>query len=80
MDEKTRFRADYVRMRIACRDILKVPSTAEGTLGLYLHDFIFEREVPEEDSMKTLKSGIKVNEKEPPQKKYKADDPPMNNA
>ena len=80
MDEKTRFRTDYVRMRIACRDILKVPSIAKGTLGLYLHDFIFEREVPEEDSMKTLKSGIKVNEKEPPQKKYKADDPPMNNA
>lgn len=47
IDEKSRFRADYVRVKITCRDVQKVPSTAEGTLGLHLHDFIFEKEVPE---------------------------------
>jgi hypothetical protein len=43
VDEQTRFRADYVRLKITCRDILKVPRTAESTLGLCLHYFIFER-------------------------------------
>lgn len=28
IDEKTRLRSDYVRVRIACRDITKVPRTA----------------------------------------------------
>jgi len=74
IDEKTRFRADYFRVKIACRDLQKVPSTAEGTLGLCIHDFGFEREDPEESSMKTLSSGIIVGSKEPPSKKHKADD------
>ena len=43
IDEKTRFRHDQVRVRIACRDITKVPRSAESTLGIYLHDFIYER-------------------------------------
>jgi hypothetical protein len=47
IDEKTRYRADYVRVKIACRDVLKVPKVAEGTLGIHIHDFIFEREVQE---------------------------------
>jgi hypothetical protein len=29
IDEKSRFRIDYVRMKIACRDISKIPKTAE---------------------------------------------------
>ena len=45
IDVKTRLRPDYVRVRIACRDVTKVPRKALGTLGLCLHDFIFEREV-----------------------------------
>lgn len=43
IDEKTRFRADYVRVKIACRDLQKVPRTAKGALGLYVHDFGFKR-------------------------------------
>lgn len=74
IDERTRFRADYVRVKIAYRDFQKVPSTAEGTLGLYIHDFGFEREVPEDGSIKTLSSGIVVGSKEPPSKKFKPDD------
>jgi hypothetical protein len=34
-----------VRLRIACRDVTKVRKTAKGTLGLYIIDFGFEREV-----------------------------------
>jgi hypothetical protein len=49
---------------------------AEGTLGLFVHDFIFEREVQEDDTVRTLSSGIKVGEKEPPSKRYKAESQP----
>jgi hypothetical protein len=48
---------DYVRLRIAYKDISKVPKTAEGVLGLTLYDFGFEREILEESNEKTLKSG-----------------------
>ena len=58
IDDKTRFRADYVRVKIACRDLQKVPGTAEGTLGLCIHDFGFEREIQENNTVKTLTSGI----------------------
>jgi hypothetical protein len=74
IDERTRFRADYVRVKIACRNLQKIPNTTEGTLGLCIHDFGFEREVPEENPVKTLTSGIVVGSKEPPSKKFKADD------
>jgi hypothetical protein len=63
IDEKTRYGADYVRVKIACRDVTKVPRTTEGTLGIHLHDFIFEREIPEGQKIKTLHNGIKINEK-----------------
>jgi hypothetical protein len=76
IDEKIRFRADYVRVKIACRDVHKVPRTAEGTLGIYLHDFIFEREIQEGQTIKTLNSGIKITEKGPEPKKLKAGDQP----
>lgn len=36
IDEKARFIVDYVRMRIAYRDISKVSKTVEGVLGLTL--------------------------------------------
>lgn len=54
IDEKTRFRSDFVRMKIACRDVLRVPKKAEGNLGMYIHDFIFEREIPEEESVSVI--------------------------
>jgi hypothetical protein len=43
IDEK-RYKADYVRVKIACRGVTKVPGTAKGTLGIHLHDFIFKRD------------------------------------
>lgn len=41
-----------------------------------LHDFFFERELPEAEPVRTLSSGIKMGE--PPQKKYKSDEIPKN--
>ncbi|XP_066316654.1 uncharacterized protein [Miscanthus floridulus] len=76
IDERTKLRHDYVRMKIACRGITKVPKIAESTLGLFLPDFTYERVVEVEGPIKTLQSGIKISEGEqpPPSKKYKADD------
>lgn len=63
-----------MRLRIACRDVTKVPKTAKGTLGLYIIDFGFEREVPIGGGDRTLKSGIKVgDDAQPPPKKSKVD-------
>lgn len=63
IDESTRFRHDYVMMRIACMDVTKVHRTARSTLGLFIHEFTYEREVEVDESEKTLKSGIKVGDK-----------------
>lgn len=71
IDEKARFRVDYVKMKIACRDISKIPKSAEGVLGLTLYDFGFERELYEEGNENILKSGIKVTEDQLSNKKPK---------
>lgn len=34
IDLKARFRVDYVRIKIACRDVSKIPKTTEGVLGM----------------------------------------------
>lgn len=54
----------------------KVPKSAERTLGLFLHDFHFEREFLNDGGDRTLSSGIKVGDKDqqPPPKRYKSDD------
>jgi hypothetical protein len=74
IDEGTRYRYDYVRLRIACRDVARVPKTAKGTLGMYIIDFGFEREVFEVTGERVLKSGIKLksNDSQPPAKRSKA--------
>jgi hypothetical protein len=45
IDKTTLGRTDYVRIRIAGRDISKVTERAEGTIIPYLYDFLYEREV-----------------------------------
>ncbi|XP_066330294.1 uncharacterized protein [Miscanthus floridulus] len=75
IDEKTRFRLDFVRMKIACRDVSKVPKTAEGTLGIYVKDFIFEREIQDNEPVRTLTSGINVTDPDAdPNKSYRAEE------
>ena len=48
IDENTRFRQDFVRVKIACRDVNQVPSSVECNLGLYIYDFFFEMEGSEQ--------------------------------
>lgn len=64
IDETTRFRHDYARTRIARMDVTKVPRTARSTLGLFIHEFVYEREVEVDQNEKILKSGIRVGDKD----------------
>lgn len=74
IDEGTRYRYDYVRLKIACRDVARVPKNAEGVLGLCVIDFGFEREMAKNSEGKSLKSGIKINDDpQPPPKRNKYD-------
>jgi hypothetical protein len=45
VDRSTLHRADYVRIKIAARDVSKVPEVAEGAILPYIYDFYYEREV-----------------------------------
>jgi hypothetical protein len=60
IDEKTRLKGEYVRMRIACSYVKQVLAKAEGTLGLKIYDFHFEREVLEEHPKEIGKVGVRV--------------------
>jgi preprotein translocase subunit YajC len=44
IDENTRYNPDYVRVKIACREIAEVLESAEGNLGMFIFDFFYERE------------------------------------
>ena len=44
IDESTRYKTEFVRIKIACRDVHEVPASAEGNLGIYIYDFFFELE------------------------------------
>jgi hypothetical protein len=64
IDEKTRVRNEYVRVRIAYRDVSVVPCTVESSLGLFIYDFHFEREIQEEDPHDNRDSGIKIDDQD----------------
>jgi hypothetical protein len=44
---------DYVRVKIGCKSIAKVPDVVEGLLDMHFYDFIFQREVVTEMANKT---------------------------
>lgn len=58
---KVRYRYDYIRVKIACRDVTKVPKKAESTLGMYIFYFGFEREIPTTEEAKSVKNAVKIN-------------------
>uniref|UniRef100_A0A804LT84 DUF4283 domain-containing protein n=1 Tax=Zea mays TaxID=4577 RepID=A0A804LT84_MAIZE len=62
IDERTRLRNEYVRARIAYRDVTTVPGVVEGSLGLFLYDFFFEREIHSEEDEQFLDTGIRVDD------------------
>ena len=61
IDESTRFNRDFVRLKIACRDVNLVPPSAECSLGMLLYDFYFEKDEPVEDNQDVLKTKIQVD-------------------
>ncbi|KAL5675965.1 hypothetical protein ACJX0J_012096, partial [Zea mays] len=62
IDERTRLRNEYVRARIACRDVTAVPGVVESSLGLFLYDFFFEREIHSEEDEQSLETRIRVDD------------------
>ena len=75
IDEKTRYSHEFVRIKIACKDIYAIPETVESTLGVFIYDFAFELEEDAEQKEHRLKSGVKIHEYElqPSPKKQKMD-------
>lgn len=76
IDEKTRNRSNYVRVKIACRDVTQVPPSAESSLGLMIYDFFFEREVLEEPNKDKNKIGVQTDSatEQPVNKKLKTEE------
>ncbi|CAL4949938.1 unnamed protein product [Urochloa decumbens] len=67
-------RWEYVRVRIGCKDITKVPATVEGLLDFHFYDFIFQREVVVEGATNAsgnvwTRKGDNANEENPSPKK-----------
>jgi hypothetical protein len=60
VDKATLHGSDYVRIKLAARDVTKVPSVAEGTIDLYLYHFFFEREVVESTPKKAA-AQVQIN-------------------
>jgi hypothetical protein len=57
IDEKTRYNPEFVRIKIACRDVEAVPESAEGNLGIYIYDFFYEKEEDEENNRRREREG-----------------------
>ncbi|CAO2196085.1 unnamed protein product [Urochloa humidicola] len=62
IDESTRFKPEFVRIKIACINIYEVPDSAESSLGMFLHDFFYELEDPDNYGAKTQKAQVKTSE------------------
>ena len=80
IDESTRFNRDYIRMKIACRNIDLVPPSAECSLGLFLYNFFFERETPTDDSHDKLQTQVDVGDEGQPSPKKPITTPPSGNS
>jgi hypothetical protein len=63
VDESTLHRTDYVRIKIATRDVTKVSAIAEGEILPFLYDFAFLREVTTENQVDGNTIRVPVNDK-----------------
>jgi hypothetical protein len=75
VDKNNLRRWEYVRVKIGCRDISKVPATMEGLLDLYFFDFSFQREVVMENASSAwntwIRNADRSNEDNPTPKKLR---------
>lgn len=58
IDEKSGLRNEYVKARIACREVSAVPEVVESALGMYIYDFFFKREVQADEDEEKLKTAV----------------------
>ena len=82
IDENKRYKTEFVRIKIACRDIYVVPASAEGNLGLHIYDFFYELEEPDNMKRAAQKSSVEVtgDGKQPTPKKMRMDTHPGSSA
>jgi hypothetical protein len=48
VDKENLHKNDYVRVKIGCRDVTKVPASVDGVLDFNFYDYFFQREVPQD--------------------------------
>jgi hypothetical protein len=48
VDKDSLTKNDYVRVKIGCRDVTKVPASVDGVLDFHFYDYFFQREVPQD--------------------------------
>lgn len=46
--DRKNMKKEYVRVKIGCRDVAKVPTVVAGLLDFHFCDYKFQREVPQE--------------------------------
>jgi hypothetical protein len=46
VDKDSLHKNDYVRVKIGCGDVTKVPASMDGLLDFHFYDYVFQREVP----------------------------------
>jgi hypothetical protein len=73
IDENTRYNPEYVRVKIACKEIAEVPESVEGNLWMFIFEFFYEREETKGEKEARMKSGVRVGEQgnQPSPKKMK---------
>jgi len=66
---------NYVRVKIACRNVDMVPASAESTLELFIYDFFFERELSQDERVDHPKTKIpsETHDLQPSPKKPRTD-------
>jgi hypothetical protein len=65
VDKSTLNRADFIRVKIAVKDVSKVPESTEGAILPYLYDFFCEREVVLEEKKESKAVLVQVDKKDP---------------
>jgi hypothetical protein len=48
VDKDSLNKNDFVRVKIGCRDVTKVPASVDGVLDFHFYDYFFQREVPQD--------------------------------
>jgi hypothetical protein len=65
VDKSTLNIADYVRVKIAAKDVSKIPESTEGAIIPYMYDFFYEREVILEEKKEASVGMVKVDKMDP---------------